>query len=210
MFLYTLRAIKGGYIGINQSVCFRSVRLSVQIPVQHRHTVFGSWVYHYETMCHIHSWSWYDVDLWPQGQIYRVLTFLHVQPISSVWHWHIIFGTWVNLHDPNTTLTFWPPCQIYRSFDMALCSGHNFLVFWQSHTIFGTSVYHHGAMCHIHSEPLHDFDLWPQYRNYTFTMNVFVCGFSFFNYMEMSTLPVKGCNCKFWPMLGTHGAVMVL
>ena len=36
-------------------------------------------------------------------------------------------------------------------------------------------------MCHIHSEPLHDLDLWPQYQNYIFTMNVFVslfiCGF---------------------------------
>ena len=36
--------------------------------------------------------------------------------------------------------------------------------------------------------------------------------FSLFTYMEMSTLPVRDCNYKFWPMLGTHGhwAVRVL
>ena len=45
-------------------------------------------------------------------------------------------------------------------------------------------------MCHIHSESLHDLDHWPQYQNYILTMNVFVCGFSFFTYMEISKLPV--------------------
>ena len=35
-------------------------------------TIFVTWVYHHESMYHIHSWSWYYVDLWPQGQIYRV------------------------------------------------------------------------------------------------------------------------------------------
>ena len=28
------------------------------------------------------------------------------------------------------------------------------ICFWHSHTIFGTWVYHHGTMCHIHSRPL--------------------------------------------------------
>ena len=36
---------------------------------------------------------------------------------------------------------------------MALCSCLSFFVLWQSHTLFGTWVYHHGTMCHVH--------LWP-------------------------------------------------
>ena len=46
----------------------------------------GCIVYHQERMFCVHSWSQYDVDLWPEGQIYRV-------------------------------------------YDMALCSGHSFLSF---------------------------------------------------------------------------------
>ena len=38
----------------------------------HWHILFGTWVYFYETMCQIHLRSSYDVDLLPQGQIYRV------------------------------------------------------------------------------------------------------------------------------------------
>ena len=39
----------------------------------HWHTLFAhAWVYHHERMCRIYSWSWYDVDLWPQCQIYRI------------------------------------------------------------------------------------------------------------------------------------------
>ena len=30
----------------------------------HRHTIFGTWVYHYETTCCVHSWPLYDLDLW--------------------------------------------------------------------------------------------------------------------------------------------------
>ena len=73
------------------------------------HTIFGTWVHHHDRMCQVHSWSWYDIDLWPQGQIYRV-------------------------------------------YDMALCSGLSFFVLWHSHTLFGTWVYHHGKMCR--SSPL--------------------------------------------------------
>ena len=32
-------------------------------------TIFGTLVYHHETMCRAHSWSWYDLDRWPQDQI---------------------------------------------------------------------------------------------------------------------------------------------
>ena len=95
----------------------------------HWHTIFGTWVYHHERMCQVHYWSWYDIDLWPQGQI----------------HW---------------------------VYDKALCSALSFFVLWHSHTLFGTWVYHHGTMCRIHLWTLNDFDLWPQYMNYIFTLDL--------------------------------------
>ena len=36
----------------------------------HSHTLFDKWVYHHGTMCRIHSWPLYDLDLWPQNQKY--------------------------------------------------------------------------------------------------------------------------------------------
>ena len=58
----------------------KSVPLSVQFRfrpitfywVCHWHTLFGKWVHHHEIMCRVHSWSWYNIDLSTQGQIYRV------------------------------------------------------------------------------------------------------------------------------------------
>ena len=54
-----------------------------------------TWAYHHERMCQVHSWSWYDIELWPEGQIYRV-------------------------------------------YDMVLCSGLSFFVLRHSHTSFST------------------------------------------------------------------------
>ena len=47
------------------------------------------------------------------------------------------------------------------------CPAQNFILLWHWLTIFGTWVYHHGTMCHIHSWHLYlyDLDLWPQYKN---------------------------------------------
>ena len=52
--------------------------------VWHWLTIFGIWIYHNEKMWHVHSWSRFDVDLWPQGQIQRLLSCLHVRPVTSV------------------------------------------------------------------------------------------------------------------------------
>ena len=89
----------------------------------HWHTIFGTWVYHNERMCQVHSWSWYDIKLWSQGQIYRVN-------------------------------------------DMVLCLGLRFFIFWHSHTLFGTWVYHHGMKCCIHEWTLYDLDIWPLSKSY--------------------------------------------
>ena len=144
-------------------------------------TIFGTWVYHHDAMCHKHSWTPYDLDLWPQGLIYRLLSCLHVWPVTSVfWHWHTIFGIWVYHHERMCQVhswswydvDLWPQGQIYMVYDMALCSGLSFFVLWHSHTLFGTWVYHHDTICRIHSWTLYDLDLWPQYQNYIFTMDL--------------------------------------
>ena len=79
-------------------------------------TIFGTWVYHHERMCSIHSWYGFDINLWPQGQIYSFLSCLHVQPITFVCldigipyltHGSItIRGCVPYIHDPDKMLTF--------------------------------------------------------------------------------------------------------
>ena len=69
----------GGFLWITLSGCL-SVRLSVHIRVWtitffmvwHSLITSGTRVYHHKTMCRVHSWSRYDLELWPQSQIYRV------------------------------------------------------------------------------------------------------------------------------------------
>ena len=163
----------GGYIGITLSVHL-SVRLSVQIRVcffmvWHWLTIFGTWVYHHETMCRVHSWSRYDLELWSQGQIYRVFDMFSCQANNFflVWHWPTIFGTWVYHHKKmcrvhswsRYDLEVWPQGQIYRGFDMFSCPAYNFFLVWHWPTIFGTWVYHH--KCRVHSWSRLDVDLWP-------------------------------------------------
>ena len=136
-------------------------------------TIFGTWVYHHEKMWHVHSCSRFDADLWPQGQILKafVMSSCSTCNFCLLWHWHTIFGTWVYHHDPNTILTFDLKVKFIR-FDTALCSGLSFFVLWHSHTLFGTLLYHHGTMCCVHSWTLYDLDLWPQYQNYIFTIDL--------------------------------------
>ena len=79
-------------------------------------TIFGIWVFHHEKMWHIQLCFWFDVDLWPQGQIYRLLSCLHFRLVTSVRldigipylsHGSITIRRCVKyIHDPNTMLTF--------------------------------------------------------------------------------------------------------
>ena len=149
--------------------------------VWHWPTIFGTWVYHHKTMCRVHSWSRLDVDLWPPGQFYRLLSCLHVQPVTSVSfdigipylaHGSITKRGCVKyIHDPDMTLTFDLKVK-FIGFMTWLCLGLTFFVLWHSHTLLCMWVYHHGTMCHIQSWTLYDLDLWPQYQNYIFTMNL--------------------------------------
>ena len=80
------------------------------------HIMFGTRVYQHKTMCHVHLWSRCDLELWLLGQIYRLLSWLHVQPVTFVTfdigipylaHWFITMRGCVKyVHDPDTTLTF--------------------------------------------------------------------------------------------------------
>ena len=57
--------LKVNFIGFCRVWLITSVCFDIGIPY------LGTWVYHHEKMCHIHSWSWYNIDLWPRDQ-YRV------------------------------------------------------------------------------------------------------------------------------------------
>ena len=75
------------------------------------------------------------------------------------------------IHDPDMTLTFDLKVKCI-GFMTWLCLGLTFFVLWHSHTLLCMWVYHHGTMCHIQSWTLYDLDLWPQYQNYIFTINL--------------------------------------
>ena len=56
------------------------------------HTLFGTWVYHHGTMCCIHSWILYDLDLWLQYQNYIFSPWIWVwQNVFALWHRHTKF-----------------------------------------------------------------------------------------------------------------------
>ena len=79
------------------SVCADSCPAHNFFMVWHWLTIFGTWVYHHETMCRIHSWSRYDLELWPQAQINRIFDMFScpAHNFFMVWHWLTIFGTWM-------------------------------------------------------------------------------------------------------------------
>ena len=130
-------------------------------------------------MCRMHSWSKYNVDLWPQGQIYRIFYMFSCRAHNYflLWYWLPLFCTWFYHHKsmcrvPSTfwyNIDLWPQDQIYMVFGMAICSNHSFFVLLRYHILFGTWVYHHWTMCNIFSWSLYDLDLWPQYQNYIFS-----------------------------------------
>ena len=65
---------------------------------------FGLPYLSHEMMCCIHSWSQYNVDLWPQVQIYKFLTCFYVWPIT-------IFDLTLAYHIWHTRLSPWEPCR---------------------------------------------------------------------------------------------------
>ena len=78
--------------------------------------ILGSWVHHHEKMCRVHSWSWYDVDLWPQGQICSVydMALCMSHSFFVLWHSHNhvwACGTMCLVHSWSLNdLELWPIC----------------------------------------------------------------------------------------------------
>ena len=53
------------------------------------HTMFGTWVYHHVTMCHVHSWPLYELG--PQYQNHIFIN-LSLARLSARWHRHLAYG----------------------------------------------------------------------------------------------------------------------
>ena len=126
--------------------------------IWHWLTIFSTWVYHHEKMWHVNSRSQFDVDLWPQGQIYRLLSCLHVWPITSVSFnigiplWHMGLSPWEDVSGQISwswyNIDLRPQVQIYKVYDMAFYLSLSFFVLLQSHTLFGTWVVKFVAYIH--------------------------------------------------------------
>ena len=97
-----------------------------------------------------------------------------------VWHWLTIFGQWVYHHErivqvdswSDTMFTFDPKVKLIWFMTLLCLWATDFLSFDRVILCFGMWVYHHGTMCRVHSWPLDNLDLWPQYQNYIFTLNL--------------------------------------
>ena len=125
----------GGYTEIALSICpdvclCRFVPAHIFSLLWHWLTIVGTWVYHHEMMCHVHSWSWYYFNLWPQCQIIRVFNMSLCLASNLFYCFDIglitIFGSWVYLHERMCRVQLWywckadlwPQGQIYKVFDM--------------------------------------------------------------------------------------------
>ena len=86
---------------------------------------------HHKKMWHVYSCSRFDIDLWRQGQIYRLLSF-HVTSVSfDIGILYLAHGSITKkgcvkyIHDPDTTLTF----EIYRFMTWLCVQAPTFLSF---------------------------------------------------------------------------------
>ena len=116
LFLFPLwTKFRGGGIEMALSVC-PDICLCRFVPAHNfsllwRHwlTIVGTWVYHHEMMCCVHSWSRYVFNVWPQCQIYRVfdMSLCLASNFFLPWHWLTIIGSWVYLHERMCRVQLW-------------------------------------------------------------------------------------------------------
>ena len=72
------------------------------------HTMFGMWVYHHGTMCHMHSWPLYDLDLSHQYESYIFTMNLSLARFSLLFDRGIPnFGLWVYHHETKCFVHSW-------------------------------------------------------------------------------------------------------
>ena len=113
----------------------------------------------------LRSWSRFDVDHWPQGQIYRFLSCLHIRrPLTAVSFdigipyfapGFITIREYVKyIHDPESTLNLNLKVKFIDCTTLLCVQASVFFVLWHSHTLFGMRVYHNGTICRVHSRTL--------------------------------------------------------
>ena len=81
----------------------------------HWHTIFGTWVYCHETVCHVHSWFDVTLTIDLKLKLKGYLTCLHVQPViifASTLAYHILHmdvSPWDNVSRTfMTPIRHWP------------------------------------------------------------------------------------------------------
>ena len=132
-------------------------------------TIFGTWVYHHETMClYIHDPDTtlnFDLNI----KFIGFLTSFGVQPITTFWfdigllclaHGCITIRQRVtNILDPDRTLNFDLKVKLILCLTCLLVWPITFFFIWHWLTIFGTWVYHYEKMWYVHLCSWFDFDL---------------------------------------------------
>ena len=128
---------------------------------RHWYTIVSTWFYHHEKMCQVHSWSWYDLELRPKGQIYRVndmalcsghrffcpLTWSYSVWNVSVLPWYNVSRRFMNSVWPSPLTSISKLC-FHNKFE----SSKRFLLYDIGIPNFGIWVYHHEICC-VHSWP---------------------------------------------------------
>ena len=87
------------------------------------HTMFGMWVYHHGTMCHMHSWPLYDLDLSHQYESYIFTMNLSLARLTLLFDIGIPhFGIRVYHHETTWCVHSWPLYEL----DLWPISTHSF------------------------------------------------------------------------------------
>ena len=109
----------------------------------HCYTIFGTPVYHRETLCHVSSWSRYDIGLWLQVlfALTKPYFICHkcLPPWDDVSHTFMILIRSLPLISGSNIQVLSP------------CPTRDFCLLWYWLIIFGTWVHHHETMCRVHS-----------------------------------------------------------
>ena len=120
----------------NHFVCL-SFRLSICLCLAHNFFLVWHWltIYYFahasitmRGLCRVHSWSWFDIDLRPQCQIYRVyyMALCSGDSFFVLWHSHTMTSVWP-----------WPLTSISKLyFHHKFVSGKMVFALWHRHPKF--------------------------------------------------------------------------
>ena len=130
--------------------------------VWHWLTIFGTCVRHYDRMCRVHTWSQFDIDLWPRGHINRVYYMVFAVLLCDN---HVCYVSVSPRYNVSRTFmtSVWPWAMtliLKLYFNHEFESGKIVFALWKRHTKICIRLYHHETTCCVHSWPLCDPDLW--------------------------------------------------